>query len=76
MRDFTPVIQQTRSGKTFFGFLVKDVRQPTLDIHVNPKVFSSFRANVPARTIARQGNLNVLIGAEGSFYKVLRVDVQ
>ena len=67
----------TEQVDKLFGFQVKDTKQPLLNVYIDPsfmqKAPPDSKALLEGERVAREGNLDVIIGKEGKDYKIIAV---
>lgn len=55
-----------------FGFIVKDTRQPNLNISISPTFMDKVKDNF-RETVARSGNLSITLAPVAGGFKILQV---
>jgi hypothetical protein len=55
-----------------FGFIVKDTRQPKLDITINPKFMAKVKGNLQ-EAVVQQGNLNITLASVPGGFKIISI---
>ena len=68
------IVLKVESSQKYFGFFVRDTRQPNLDISINPSFMAKVKTKNGLREkIAQQGNLNVVLAPVKGGYKIISV---
>ncbi len=68
-----PELTAAQSSK-LFGFMVRDSRQPNLDIRINPSFMAKLEtAKQVQGKMARQGNLNLVLATDDHGIKIVSV---
>ena len=72
--DTLKVALKTQRASKLFGFMVRDTRQPKLDITISPEFMAKVKNKRKlTETVVREGNLNLILAPDAEGFKIVSV---